>query len=40
MGAAGLERAQTRFSAERMVQQTVDVYRKLARSGHRELERV
>jgi glycosyltransferase involved in cell wall biosynthesis len=37
MGTAGLGRAQECFSAERMVEKTVAVYRKLGGSGHREV---
>jgi glycosyltransferase involved in cell wall biosynthesis len=36
MGAAGLARARAQFSAERMVQDTLDVYRRVAMSAHIE----
>jgi glycosyltransferase involved in cell wall biosynthesis len=36
MGAAGLARARTRFSAERMVQETVRVYQRVAMHPHQE----
>ena len=36
MGAAGLNRARKKFSAERMVQETVRVYKQVARHPHRE----
>lgn len=36
MGEAGLKRAQDCFSAERMVEKTLNVYRGLGSSGHRE----
>jgi glycosyltransferase involved in cell wall biosynthesis len=36
MGAAGLVRVQTKFSAERMVQDTLDVYKRVAMHAHVE----
>jgi glycosyltransferase involved in cell wall biosynthesis len=36
MGAAGLARVQTQFSAERMVQDTLDVYKRVAMHAHVE----
>ena len=36
MGAAGLARVQTKFSAERMVQDTLDVYKRVAMHAHVE----
>jgi glycosyltransferase involved in cell wall biosynthesis len=40
MGQAGLLRARRYFSAERMVQQTLRVYERIARRPHRELDYV
>ena len=34
MGDAGLARVRNRFSAERMVQETLDVYERIARRAH------
>ncbi len=36
MGAAGLERARKKFSAERMVAETLRVYRRVAKHPHHE----
>jgi len=36
MGAAGVARARARFSAERMVQDTLDVYKRVALHAHVE----
>jgi hypothetical protein len=36
MGNAGLVRARRKFSAERMVQETLRVYRRVALQPHRE----
>ena len=36
MGAAGLARAQSKFSAERMLQETLRVYKRVAIKGHEE----